>query len=108
MAWVRFTGDYNFRPTYAVTIAYKAGMTMNVVTPCAVQAIAKGKAVRMTRSSKYEEPVEATNVEVDECQVQDPSATYSTSSKNPMAPMDMEEPSPERDRSQQSSNAQPV
>lgn len=52
MAWVRFTGDYNFRPTYAVTIAYKAGMTQNVTRECATLAIAAGKAVRLYRKNK--------------------------------------------------------
>lgn len=58
MAWVRFTADYDWSPRYGVTIAYKAGMTLNVTAACATLAIAAGKAVRMRKARKDEEPVE--------------------------------------------------
>lgn len=70
MAWVRFTDDYDFRPTYGVKIAYKAGMTQNVTRACATLAIAAGKAVRMRKAHKDEEPVGWPESEPD----QDPSA----------------------------------
>jgi hypothetical protein len=47
--WVRFTADFPFSPEVRggrVTIAYKAGMTMNVTRECADKAIAAEKAVR--------------------------------------------------------------
>ena len=56
--WVRFTADFNFRPNVGTTIAYKAGMLQNVTRRCAMEATLKGKAVRMTKSRKDEEPVE--------------------------------------------------
>lgn len=42
--WVRFTEDFDFKPKPAVTIAYKAGMVMNVTRACADKAIAIGSA----------------------------------------------------------------
>lgn len=44
MPKVRFTSDFNFRRPL-VTVAYKAGMKALVTTPCAKEAIEKGKAV---------------------------------------------------------------
>jgi hypothetical protein len=46
MPWVRFIKDYDFKPTPAVTIAYKAGMTEYVTRRCATLAIASEKAAR--------------------------------------------------------------
>lgn len=57
MSWVRFTADYNYRKP-AFTIAYKAGMTQNVTAECATLAIAKGKAIRLRKTHKDEEPQE--------------------------------------------------
>lgn len=45
MAWVKFTEDFDWWPSPQVTIAYKAGMTLNVTRRCAEIAKAKGKAV---------------------------------------------------------------
>ncbi|TWF53262.1 hypothetical protein [Neorhizobium alkalisoli] len=45
MAWVRFTEDFDFRPTRSSLIAYRAGMQLSVRRACADQAIAAGKAV---------------------------------------------------------------
>lgn len=45
MAWVKFTEDFDWWPSPQVTIAYKAGMTLNVTRRCAESAKAKGKAV---------------------------------------------------------------
>lgn len=44
MPWVRFLADYDWRPTPAVTFAYKADTVVNVTTPCATAAKAAGKA----------------------------------------------------------------
>lgn len=55
MSWVRFTDDYNYRKP-AFTIAYKAGMVENVTAECATLAIAAGRAVRMRKTHKDEEP----------------------------------------------------
>lgn len=49
MPWVRFTVDFDFKPKPAVTIAYHAGSVVLVTTPCAMQAIAAGKAARTTK-----------------------------------------------------------
>lgn len=56
MSWIRFTDNFDYRTT-AFTIAYKAGMTQNVTSECAILAIAAGKAVRMRKVSKDAEPV---------------------------------------------------
>jgi hypothetical protein len=45
MARVRFIADFDYKPTRAVTVAYKAGMQCLVKRHCADQAIAAGKAV---------------------------------------------------------------
>ncbi|QIG68370.1 hypothetical protein EVB74_036 [Rhizobium phage RHph_Y3_56_1] len=44
MPWVRFTADYDWRATPAVTLAYKADTVAFVTTPCAAAAKAAGKA----------------------------------------------------------------
>lgn len=44
MARVRFTHDFDYRPTPLSTIAYKAGMELTVRRECADQAVAAGKA----------------------------------------------------------------
>lgn len=50
MPWVRFTEDHNWvQPGF--TIAYKAGMHLNVTRTCADEAIAAGKAVRAKREA---------------------------------------------------------
>jgi len=45
MAKVRFTADFDYRPTRAIVFAYKAGMEMTVKRDCANKAIAAHKAV---------------------------------------------------------------
>lgn len=44
MPWVRFTADFDWKPKPTVTMAYKAGDTKLVTTPCARQAKALGRA----------------------------------------------------------------
>ncbi|OLP44736.1 hypothetical protein [Rhizobium oryziradicis] len=44
---VRFTEDFDYRPTPACTIAYKAGMVETVKRACGEDAVAKGKAVEV-------------------------------------------------------------
>lgn len=63
MARVRFTYDFDYRPTRMSTIAYKAGMELTVRRECADAAIAKGKAIEIDPPRKIENP-EA--VEVDD------------------------------------------
>jgi hypothetical protein len=47
MARVRFTDDFDYRPTAMRTIAYKKGMELTVKRECADQAIADGKATEL-------------------------------------------------------------
>lgn len=54
--WVRFTGDYDFKATPGSTVAYKAGMVLNVPTRCATLAAIAGKAVRLKKTNKDEDP----------------------------------------------------
>ena len=55
MAWVHFIEDFNYmKPSF--TIAYKAGMTLNVKKDCAEEAIAKGCAKAVKAPRKGEEP----------------------------------------------------
>ncbi|CAN7430967.1 hypothetical protein LJR251_002747 [Rhizobium rhizogenes] len=49
MARVRFTADFDYKPTPGITIAYKAGMQLLVKRDCADQAIAAGKAIDIYR-----------------------------------------------------------
>lgn len=49
MARIRFTEDFDYKPTAQITVAYLAGMEMTVRRECAEQAIAAGKAVRSGR-----------------------------------------------------------
>jgi len=48
MARVRFTDDFDYKPTRQVTIAYRAGMELTVKRDCAEKAVAAGKAVDVT------------------------------------------------------------
>lgn len=65
MARVRFTDDFDYRPTRVSTIAYKKGMELTVRRECADEAIAKGKAVDIDpprrETAKPSETVEATD-----------------------------------------------
>ncbi|TKT78419.1 hypothetical protein [Aquamicrobium sp. LC103] len=47
MARLRFTADFDYRPTPMSTIAYKEGMELTVRRECADEAVAKGKAVEI-------------------------------------------------------------
>lgn len=57
MAWVRFTRDFDWKPTRQTTIAYKKGSTLIVKAACAEAAISKGAAIRVKKTSRYAEPV---------------------------------------------------
>ncbi|RVG22969.1 hypothetical protein CN233_30310 [Sinorhizobium meliloti] len=51
MAWVRFSANFNWvQPGF--TIAYKAGMALNVTRACADEAISKGAAVKIAAPRK--------------------------------------------------------
>jgi hypothetical protein len=47
--WVRFTADFGWKPTPQSTVAYKAGMALNVTRACADAALLADKAVKMPR-----------------------------------------------------------
>ena len=49
MARVKFTEDFDYKPTARITIGYLAGMEMTVKRECAEQAIAARKAIRVKR-----------------------------------------------------------
>lgn len=59
MARVRFTADFDYRPTPVSTIAYKAGMELTVRRGCADQAVAAGKAEELTSARKVADTQEA-------------------------------------------------
>lgn len=51
MTWVRFDHSFNWgQPGF--TIAYKAGMALNVTRACADEAISKGAAVKVAAPRK--------------------------------------------------------
>lgn len=52
MARVRFTDDYDYKPTAQSTIAYKKGMELTVRQECADKAMAAGKAVSLDKPKK--------------------------------------------------------
>jgi len=59
MVWVKFTGDFRFKPRPTVTQFFPKGLVMNVTTPCADAAKAAGKAEdveKPKRQSKKAEP----------------------------------------------------
>ena len=49
---VRFTHDFDYKPTDRSTIAYLAGMEETVKRECGEQAIAAGKAVEVKPTGK--------------------------------------------------------
>lgn len=49
---VRFTKDFDYKPTAQSTIGYLAGMETTVKRECGEQAIAAGKAVEVERERK--------------------------------------------------------
>jgi len=54
MARVRFTHDFDYKPSPQVTIVYEKGMERTVKRECADQAIAAGKAVSLDDKPAYE------------------------------------------------------
>jgi hypothetical protein len=54
MARVRFTSDFDYRPTPQTIIGYLSGMEMTVKRDCADRAVAAGKAVDL--DPKKDEP----------------------------------------------------
>lgn len=52
MARVRFSQDFDYRPTGGKTIEYKAGMELTVRRECADEAISRGKAVEVKTHSR--------------------------------------------------------
>ena len=50
--WVRFTRNFDFKPSSQVTIAYRAGSAYNVTRSCADAAIKSGAAVKASKPSK--------------------------------------------------------
>lgn len=48
---VRFTADYDYKPTPQSTIGYKAGMVETVKRECGEQAIAAKKAILVDRAA---------------------------------------------------------
>jgi hypothetical protein len=58
MARVSFSHDFDYRPTPAVTIAYKAGREYTVRRECADQAIALGRATDLQQPSRSEAAAE--------------------------------------------------
>jgi hypothetical protein len=52
MTRVRFTADFDYKPTSQVTVGYLAGMEETVKRDCARKAIAAGKAVEINGNGK--------------------------------------------------------
>lgn len=52
MPRVRFTADFDYKPTPHSTVGYLAGMEETVKRECAEQAIAAGKAVAVSTRRK--------------------------------------------------------
>lgn len=52
---VRFTHDFDYKPTSQATIAYKAGMEMKVKRECGERAIAANRAVAVRPQPRNEE-----------------------------------------------------
>lgn len=49
---VRFTADFDYKPTPQVTVGYLAGMEMTVKRECAEQATAAGTAVKVSANRR--------------------------------------------------------
>lgn len=52
MPRVRFSADFDWKPTRQVTIAYRAGAEELVTTPCATAAVAAGKAEKIASKGR--------------------------------------------------------
>jgi hypothetical protein len=55
MTRVRFTADFDYKPTPQITVGYLAGMEETVKRDCAAQAVAAGKAVRIAPATRKTE-----------------------------------------------------
>lgn len=58
MPWLRFTADMDFKPSAAVTLAYRTGDVANVTRACAERALSGGKAVKLEQRGRHGRPVE--------------------------------------------------
>jgi hypothetical protein len=56
--WMRLLADYDYRATPASTVAYKAGGVYNAPSAAVDAAVACGKALRLRKANKDEEPTE--------------------------------------------------
>lgn len=56
--WVRFIEDFRWKPSRQVSQVYRAWTIHNVPTRCALEAVAKGKAVKMKKPSRQSTPTE--------------------------------------------------
>lgn len=56
MPWVRFTGNFDWKPTLKVMFAYRKGSIHLVHSKCYELAIKAGKAVPIERPPKKEKP----------------------------------------------------
>lgn len=54
--WVRFTGNFMWKPTPNSTQLFEPGQTENVTTECGEAAIAKGVAEKIAAPKKGEKP----------------------------------------------------
>ena len=57
MARVKFTEDFDYKPTRQSTVAYKAGMELTVKQECADLAVAAGKAQLLDKPKKADADV---------------------------------------------------
>ncbi|WP_246681931.1 hypothetical protein [Mesorhizobium sp. B2-6-3] len=53
--WIRFTADFDWKPSSQSTIAYKAGTVLNVPRACAEAALGAAKAVKAGNAGKAKE-----------------------------------------------------
>jgi len=58
MMWVKFADDFDWKPKPSVTIAYRAGMILNVPIAAARAAVAANKGRMMRKTHRHAEPVE--------------------------------------------------
>ncbi|TPM55425.1 hypothetical protein FJ959_18240 [Mesorhizobium sp. B2-2-4] len=50
--WIRFTADFDWKPSAQSTIAYKAGTVLNVPRACAEAALGAAKAIKAGKAGK--------------------------------------------------------
>ncbi|WP_411036157.1 hypothetical protein [Shinella sp. BYT-45] len=63
MARVRFTEDFDYKPTSRITVGYLAGWSGTVKRDCADKAVAANKAMRLNASASKEDTVDDENTE---------------------------------------------